>query len=117
MPASDEFPRGWTYWKHTTGANVCGIAIPAVPNVTHVITNIVASDVCTAGADGPFNVTVSDGATVYLDIGFLFLASAGVAIGTWAGVLPCSPGLTVGIGFTSALVQSNQGLVIQGYDI
>lgn len=123
MPAVQFYP--WQFNNHIVGAgSVAQVTVPAVPGVSHVITEIdfqlVAFDIATAFA--PL-VAVNDGATSIMLHGLAVQATTTSVDRdgwSWTGELVCGLGNAVTAFFAAPpnpVAGIIQNVMMQGYDI
>lgn len=116
-----DFPRQWQYFANAVGgAAPPSITLPAIVNVSHVLTSIVAQiENFTASGYGPV-VAVTFGATVVWQ-GLCNSApdtGAGAQDGSlsWTGSLAAAPNTAATVSFSVIEASVTEWLTIQGYD-
>lgn len=115
MAANDEFPRGWQAFNGPGVGVSAIITIPALPNISHVLTSIMAQDIG-AGAIGNAAIEVLSGATVLFTGQIGAQPAGGVGEFNWSGslLIPINTVLTVEM---SAVAGAFELLTVQGYDV
>lgn len=123
MAASDEFARNWDIFQTTAVGIENVITLPAIANVSHVLTVVNASVIYSAlnSVLTPISIfyQISGINTVigYTPAVQTSATQADTGVFNWTGIVTAPPGLAVLVAFLAGEANTVQTLEVQGYDI